>query len=166
VFKRRATLIVAGLTLGCFSFIPSTPAHAGSSKQDRVERAVFHQLNSIRAQNGLRPLRRSRGLARAADVKAREVTRTQILSHDSPNGTSMQSRVRKYVKARTVGETIGYVPARSRQANAIVDAWMASPSHRQALLSPAFRRMGVGRRKGSMGASRVAVIAVDLASSK
>lgn len=164
--KRRATLIVAGLTLGCFSFIPADPAAAGSAKQDRVERAVVKQVNSIRAQHGLRPLRRSRGLARAADVKAREVASTQVLSHDSPDGTPMHSRVRKYVKARSVGETIGYVPARSRQASAIVRAWMASPSHRQALLSPTFRRVGVGRRKGSFGSSRVAVIALDLASSR
>ena len=163
--KRRATIVVAGLTLGC-SVSPAAPAHAGSAKQDRVERAVIKKVNQIRAQHGLRSLRRSRGLARAADVKAREVTRTRILAHESPDGTPMHARVRRYVKARTVGETIGYVPARSRQASAIVNAWMGSPSHRSALLSPHFRRVGVGRRKGTLGAGRVAVIAVDLASGR
>lgn len=163
--KRRATLIVAGLMLGSTQ-ISTAPAHAGSAKQDRVERSVLKQVNAIRAQHGLRQLRRSRALARAADVKAREVTQTQVLSHDSPDGTPMHSRVRKYVKAKSVGETIGYVPAGSRQATAIVNAWMASPSHRQALLSPQFRRVGVGRRNGSMGSSRVTVVALDLASSR
>ena len=162
--KRRATCIVAGLTLGCA--LPAAPAHAGSAKQDRVERAVVKQVNTIRAQNGLRKLRRHRGLARAADVKAREVARTAVLSHSSPDGTSMDQRVRKYVRARAVGETLGYVPTRSRQAQRIVDNWMASPSHRAALLSPTFRRVGVGRRKGRVGSRRVAVIALDLASSK
>jgi uncharacterized protein YkwD len=162
--KRRATFIVAGLTLGCA--VPAAPAHAGSATQDRVERAVVRQVNAIRAQHGLRALRRSHGLARAADVKAKEVARTAVLSHSSPDGTSFDQRVRQYVRARTVGETLGYVPARSRQADRIVQNWMASPSHRAALLSPAFRRVGVGRRKGRVGAHRVAVIALDLASSR
>ena len=163
--KRRATLVVAGLTLGCVVPHPAT-AEAGSAKQDRVERAVVKKVNSIRAQHGLRKLRRSHGLARAADVKAREVQSTTVLSHSSPDGTPMQTRVRRYVRAKAVGETLGYVPRRSPQANAIVKAWMSSPSHRAALLSPGFRRVGVGRRKGKMGRSRVAIIALDLASAK
>ena len=163
--KRRATLAVAGLTLGCA--LPSAaPAHAGSAKQDRVERAVIKKVNSIRSQHGLRKLRRSRGLARAADVKAREVASTSVLSHASPDGTPMQARVRRFVRARVVGETVGYVPTRSSQATAIVNAWMSSPSHRAALLSPTFRRVGAGRRKGRMGSKRVAVFALDLASSR
>jgi uncharacterized protein YkwD len=162
--KRRATYLVAGLTLGCA--LPAAPADAGSAKQDRVERAVVKQVNSIRAQHGLRALRRSRGLARAADVKAKEVASTAVLSHASPDGTPMHQRVRRYVNARAVGEALGYVPARSPQANRIVKAWMASPSHRAALLSPSFRRVGVGRRKGRVGSNRVAVIALDLASGR
>ena len=160
--KRRATFAVAGLTLGCA--LPAAPAHAGSATQDRVERAVIKKVNSIRAHHGLRGLRRSRGLARAADVKAIEVARTAVLSHSSPDGTPMPTRVRRYVRARAVGETVGYVPTRTRQASAIVRAWMASPSHRAALLSPRFRRAGVGRRTGRIGSTRVAVFALDLAS--
>jgi uncharacterized protein YkwD len=162
--KRRATLVVVGLTLGCS--LPAAPAEAGSAKQDRVERAVFKKVNAIRAQHGLRKLRRHRGLSRAADVKAKEIATTQVLSHSSPDGTSMDQRVRRYVRAEQLGETLGYVPARSKQAQRIVDNWMASPSHREALLSPVFRRAGVGRRKGRLGASKIAVIAHDLASAR
>jgi uncharacterized protein YkwD len=162
--KRRATVVVAGLMLGCA--VPAAPAQAGSAKQDRVERAVVKEVNTIRAQHGLRKLRRHRGLARAADVKAKEVVSTAVLSHSSPDGTAMEQRVRRYVRAKSVGETIGYVPTGSRQAQQIVTSWMASPEHRAALLSPAFHRVGVGRRKGRVGSSRVAVIALDLASSR
>ena len=162
--KRRATLVVAGLTLGCA--LPAAPAEAGSAKQDRVERAILKQVNAIRARNGLRKLRRHRGLARAADVKAHEVATTKVLSHSSPDGTSMDERVRQYVRAVRVGETLGYVPAKSKQAKRIVDGWMASPSHRAALLSPAFRRVGVGRRRADLGSGKIAIIALDLASSR
>jgi uncharacterized protein YkwD len=162
--KHRATFAVAGLTLGCAA--AAAPAEAGPARQDRVERAVVRQVNAIRAQRGLRHLRRHHGLARAADVKAKEVAHTAVLSHASPDGTSMDQRVRRYVRARAVGETIGYVPAQSHQAQLIVDRWMASPAHRAALLSGTFRRVGVGRRRGRVGAGRVTVIALDLASSR
>ena len=163
--KRRTTLVVVGLTLGCA--LPAAPAEAaGSAKQDRVERAVVKQVNAVRAQHGLRKLRRHRGLARAADVKALEVAATKVLSHSSPDGTSMDQRVRQYVRAKHVGETLGYVPARSRQARRIVKDWLASPGHRAALLSPVFRRVGVGRRTTNLGSGKIAIIALDLASSK
>jgi uncharacterized protein YkwD len=162
--KHRAMLVVAGLGLGCA--LPVAPAEAGSAKQDRVERAVVKKVNQLRAQHGLRKLRRHRGLSRAADVKAREVVQTTVLTHVSPDGTSMDQRVRRYVRAQTVGETLGFVPDAPAQAQQIVTSWMASPVHRTALLSPTFRRVGVGRRKGRLGASRIAVIALDLASSR
>jgi uncharacterized protein YkwD len=162
--KRRATVAVAVLTLGCA--IPAAPAHAGSAKQDRVERAIVKKINEIRRSHGLKPLRRSPALARAADVKAKEVARTAVLSHSSPDGTSMAERLRRYVRARLVGETLGYVPMRSPQATMIVRAWMNSPGHRQAILSPKFRRAGVGRRNGRLGPHRIAVIALDLASTR
>jgi uncharacterized protein YkwD len=162
--KCRATLVVAGLTLGCA--LPAAPAQAASASQDRVERAVVMKVNSIRARHGLRRLRRSSALSRAADVKANEVATTSVLSHSSPDGTPMYARVRRYVRARAVGETVGYVPARSRQASLIVRAWMRSPSHRAALMSRSFRRVGVGRRSARFGSRRVAVFALDLASAR
>jgi uncharacterized protein YkwD len=160
--KRRATLAVAGLTLGCA--VPAAPAYAGSARQDRVERAIVHEINVIRHQSGLRALQRSKGLARAADRKAYELARTRVLSHASPDGTPMDARIRRYVRARDLGETIGMVSTRTRQAATIVQAWMDSPAHRSALLSPEFKRVGAGRRKGRLGLSHVAFFTLDLAS--
>ena len=164
MFKRSAASAAAGLTLGCA--LGAAPAGASPTRYDSTERSVVAQVNAIRAQHGLRTLRRSTGLSRAADKKAREVVRTDSLSHTSPNGASMQSRVRRYVKARAVGETLGVVPRNGPQAARVVGAWMSSPSHRAALLSPSFRRVGIGRRKGSIGSGRVAVFALDLASAR
>jgi len=160
-FPLRTTLGVATLSICCAA--PAAPALAASAKQDRVERAVVQQVNAIRAQHGLRALRRSRGLARAADVKAREVAQTNVLSHSSPDGTPMMARVRRYVDAHAFGETLGTTPRGGGEAAIIVRAWMSSPAHRAALMSPRFRRVGVGRRATSGHRS---IIAVDLASAR
>lgn len=162
--KRRATLVVAGLTLGC-SLTPAAPAGA-TPQQDRIERSVLDRINTIRAQSGVRRLRRSYGLAIAADQKAREVAGTDRLAHSSPDGTAMGLRVRRYVRARAIGETLGLVPQSASQAATIVSSWMASPGHRAALLSPRFRRAGLSRRSAVVDADRVAVFALDLASAR
>jgi uncharacterized protein YkwD len=77
---------------------------------------------------------------------------------------AMGPRVRRYVRARAVGETLARVPfAMSGNAGAIVDAWMRSPSHRATLLSRSFRRVGVARRAGRGGS---VFFTVDLASAR
>ena len=152
-FRRAAALAVGLTTLGS-----TTPAPAQSPKHDSVERSVIRKLNAIRAQSGLRRLRASRGLARAADAKSASMAATGDFSHGA-----MGPRVRRYVRARSVGETLAWVPLRlSGDANAIVGAWMDSPSHRATLLSGRFARLGVARRYG-----RGAVFfTVDLASAR
>ena len=150
---RRAAALAVGLTT-----LTTTPAAAQSPKHDRVERSVLRKLNAFRASSGLRKLRASRGLARAADAKSRSIAATGDFSHGA-----MGPRVRRYVRARSVGETLAQVPLPvSGDAGAIVGAWMASPSHRATLLSPGFRRVGVARRyaRGSV------FFSVDLASAR
>ncbi len=160
----RAPLVAAGLTLGCA--LPASPAHAAPSHPDRVERLVLDQVNVLRARHGLRGLRRTAALARSADQKALEVVTTSTLSHASPDGTPMEARVRRHVRARTVGETLGVVPAQGDEASAIVGAWMRSPHHRAQLLSTRFRRAGITRRHGWVAGGSMAVMALELASAR
>jgi uncharacterized protein YkwD len=46
----------------------------------------------------------------------------------------------------------------------VVRMWMHSPPHRASLLSRSFRRIGIARRKGSLGRTRAVVFTADLAS--
>lgn len=138
-FRRAAALAVGLTTLGS-----TTPAVAQSSRHDAVERSVIRKLNQIRAQSGLRKLRRSPGLARAADAKSTAMAATGNFSHGD-----VHARVRRYVRARAIGETLAWVPrSRGRSARTVVDSWMGSPAHRALLLSGSFRRVGVARRSG------------------
>jgi uncharacterized protein YkwD len=152
-FRRAAALAVGLTTLGSTS-----SGSAQSPKHDAVERSVIRKLNAVRAESGVRGLRSSAGLARAADAKSAAMAATGNFAHGDTGG-----RVRRFVRARAVGETLAWVPrSMARDANAVVDAWMRSPSHRATLLSGSFRRVGVARRSG-----RGAVFfTVDLASAR
>jgi uncharacterized protein YkwD len=157
---RRATALAVGLTtLG--STTPAS-AEAASPKHDRMEQKVAGWLNLIRIQHGVRPLRSSGRLAGAAHAKSGEIAATGNFAHGDVRG-----RVSRYVRARTIGETIAYVPtSRRRKAVTVVGAWMQSPSHRSTLLSGSFARVGVGRRLGYVGGRRAIIFTVDLASAR
>ena len=154
----------AALAVGLTSLGTTTPASAGPAPpaMDAVERSVIGKLNWIRAHHGVRRLRASRGLAQAADAKSAAVVATGDFSHGDVRG-----RIGSFVRARTVGETMAYVPpAEAADAGALVQAWMRSPSHRATLLSGHFARIGVARRAGSLGGGRAVVFTVDLASAR
>jgi uncharacterized protein YkwD len=70
----------------------------------------------------------------------------RFVSHSSSDGTPFYSRIRRVTHARRVGETI--IEYRGgMSARRIVRAWMHSPPHRAELMSPGYRRIGVGRAR-------------------
>ena len=161
----RTALLAGSAVICCCAILAWQPvqATAARARLDRTERKVIRIVNHIRARHGLRRLRACRPLSRAAADHTRDMLRRNFLSHASSDGTSMSQRVRRYTRARWVGESIAVVPGRGTARRA-VRMWMRSPAHRAVLLSPAGRRIGVGRRRGRLGFGRRAVFTADLAS--
>ena len=158
-FRRAAAVAVGLTTLGTTT--PAT-AQVESPKHDSVERSVIRKLNWIRAQSGVRKLRASPGLARAADAQSTTIATTGIFAHGDVRG-----RVSRFVRAKSVGETLAWVqPAQASDVGAVVRSWMRSGSHRDALLSGQFARIGVARRSGRIGGGAAVVFTVDLASAR
>ncbi len=154
---RRAAAVAVGLT----TLAPAS-AEAAPAKHDSVERSVIRKVNAIRSQHGVRRLRTSRGLARAADSKSAAVAATGDFSHGDVRG-----RVLRFVRASTVGETLAWVPpSQGANADSVLGAWMASASHRATLLSGRFARVGVARRSGNVGGGSAVVFTVNLASAR
>ena len=83
--------------------------------------------------------------------------RSNFFSHGD-----FSSRLRRYTRARHIGETIAMTSRCS--ASKVVRMWLNSPPHRAVLLSGDFRRIGLGRRKGSLGAGPACVVTADFAS--
>jgi uncharacterized protein YkwD len=145
---RSVALVLSTLTtLLVLSFAASAPA----------AEAAGPRLDRARAAYGLRRMRANRRLARAADVHSRSMLRSDYFSHGA-----FSQRVRRYASFRRVGETIAW---RSRcSARGFVRMWLNSAPHRAVLLSRTFRRIGVGRRKGRLGATRACMVTADFAS--
>ena len=136
-----------------------------SAQTDGVEAEVVRLLNGIRSSQGLPALRADSDLNDAADSHSRGMVSSGLFSHDSASGTRCDVRIRRFVKARLVGETISWLagtPA-AQQAQRTVDLWMNSPPHRATLLTAGFRRIGVSRKGGRMFGRQGVAFTADLA---
>ncbi len=71
---------------------------------DSLEPAVLAGINKARKARGLRPLRASGALARAATRHARSMAREGYFSHTSGDGTGPSARIRRFYGGSAVGE--------------------------------------------------------------
>jgi uncharacterized protein YkwD len=133
------------------------PAQAAGPRVDRGERAVVRAINKARAHHGIKRLKTAPRLALAADVHTRNMLVRNYFSHGA-----FAQRVRRYVSFRRIGETIAWSSRCS--ARGIVRMWLNSSGHRAVLLSRGFHRVGIGRRKGSLGSRRACVVTADFGS--
>jgi uncharacterized protein YkwD len=169
----RKALIAIGLTLTA-TFLTATlplllappPAHAATTPT-LVERRVVALINLQRAEHGLARLSFRTSLVRAARAHTREMAARTVLTHVSENGWTPAPRVRYfgYTVADctfwTMGEDIacGRAGTTAGRPAAIVALWMQSAPHREVLLTPRLRDIGVGI---ALGADGMRYFTVDL----
>ncbi len=98
---------------------------------------VLNLVNAERAKVGATPLRLANDLQEATAIRAREIIGN--FSHTRPNGSNCFTVMRN--RGRTYGENIA---AGHASAAEVVEQWMNSDGHRQNILNPRFRELGVG----------------------
>jgi uncharacterized protein YkwD len=127
---------------------PSASVTLGAAPAPAVEEAVSCLLRGIRADRGLAPLSRSGDLEAAARRHGADMVAWRYFAHVSPSGGTVDKRARRagYLDGPcwVLGEDLGWAPAAISSAQAVVDAWMESPSHRAVILDPRFREIGIG----------------------
>ena len=158
----RMPVSLLAIIAGLFMIFPAT----GSAKTDRVSREVAKRVNAERAKRGLPTLRVNRRLESAARRQSGWMGAARSLGHGpTGSGKTRLTKLCSQLKAKTVGETIGWIRYRSvrLQAEAIVRWWMNSPPHREALMSPTFRQIGVGRRIGKIPGGKAVWFTADMA---
>src|SRR3972149_9755309 len=98
---------------------------------------VIRLTNEKRAQNGLSPLTNNPTLSQAAQAKGADMLNRDYWAHVSPDGTQPWKFFTDFgYKYRYAG---AHLARGFQNAPSAVDAWMASPSHKDNLLSPKYR---------------------------
>jgi uncharacterized protein YkwD len=146
---RRARSLLLILTVSAVALAgPAAGSRATATRQAGLDGSLLVQLNALRARHGLAPLRLSPRLSAAADRHSLEMARDGYFAHESANGSAFWKRVQRFYpttgyRSWAVGENLLW---QSPELNApeAIKLWMASPPHRENLLSRAWREVGVG----------------------
>ena len=108
---------------------------------------MIARINDQRRARGLKPLRISRGLTAAAKYHSREMGVNGFFEHESANGAPFWKRLERFYPSGrgswAVGENIFY-ESPDTTARSTVHEWMTSPPHRENILSPDWREIGIG----------------------
>lgn len=117
---------------------------------------VIRLTNIQRSANGLSVLTENASLNGAALAKGQDMLAKGYWAHFAPDGTSPWSFFLKFgYKYKYAGENL----ARDFQdASSAVNAWMNSPSHRENILNPNYREIGIGVVEGSLSGADTTII--------
>ena len=164
--KRKIFTFAAALALTICSILPVSAAGTGrtdaapvsyvcsqcpdasvsSSAMSRLERTAADLVNAERRARGLAPLTVSSDLSAKARIKSADMNQNRYFSHNSPTYGSPFAMMKSLgISYRSAGENIAM---HYRTADAVVRAWMASPSHRANILSTNYTTMGIGYVNG------------------
>jgi len=138
-----------------FASVHAAPISADVREDTRVDRRsaleveIVRELNRVRIDRGLRPLRATPDLRTAARLHTKTMLDAGFFGHESPDGTSFSDRVRRFYTNRgwrrwAVAETLLASTDTATDARSVVSAWLGSPPHRAIVLDPVFRDVGVG----------------------
>jgi uncharacterized protein YkwD len=113
-----------------------------------LERSVLSEVNALRREYDLVPLRFSPGLTSAARRHSIEMAKRGYFGHRSSGGEGFGRRIARFYPMRgrhywAVGENLLWSSGQLN-ATAAVDLWLNSPSHREIMLDPHWREVGVG----------------------
>lgn len=121
--------------------LPSEPIQ---QEQDLLawEKQVAALVNEERAAAGLAPLAINRELSKVARHKSADMRDANYFSHQSPTYGSPFDMMQQFgIDFNYAGENIA---AGQTSPEAVMEAWMNSPGHRENILNPNFTHIGVG----------------------
>ena len=163
------------LALALLSIGASVAGAAGTggrtpSAADQLESQVLTELNKIRRAHGLVPVKISRPLTSAADAHSKAMGSFGFFAHESQDGSVFWKRVKRFYGPGksgnwSVGENLLW-STEGLDAAAALKLWMASPKHRENILTARWREVGlsavtVPAAPGIFGGRDVTIVTSD-----
>jgi uncharacterized protein YkwD len=164
-------LVLAVSVVGlCLVASPAGAISERPSAMRTLEQGVLANLNALRRQHGLAPLRLSSALSTAARQHSSEMASRGYFSHNSANGSSFDRRIGRFYSSRgkrywSVGENLLWSSPDVDPTGAL-DMWLNSSKHRQIMLTARWREVGlsavhVTSAPGTFGGREVTIVTAD-----
>lgn len=108
---------------------------------------VIAETNQERSAEGLKALKESAELRRAAELKVDDMFARQYFEHNSPSGEGPSDLAKQVGYAFViVGENLAL--GNFENDASLVDGWMASPGHRENIMRGVYTEIGVAVKRG------------------
>jgi uncharacterized protein YkwD len=122
--------------------------------ETQMESSIGCLINQERASYGLAPVTPNADLRQAALSHSNEMIREGYFEHTSPAGLTFIDRIdatgyMRGARSWVVGENLVWGTGPLSTPQALVTAWMNSPPHRENLLKPGFREIGIAAVPGT-----------------
>ena len=171
--SRTIRLVALALT-AVGLWVVASPAGATSQRPttalSTLEQAVLTDINALRREHHLAPLRVSSRLSAAARQHSSEMAARGYFSHTSANGSSFDRRIARYYPMGgshywSVGENLLW-SSPDVDASGALDMWWNSPEHRKNMLTARWREIGlsavhVPAAPGTYGGREVTIVTTD-----
>jgi uncharacterized protein YkwD len=155
-------------------WVVASPAGATAdrptSSLSALEQGVLADLNALRKQHGLAPLRVNSKLSAAARQHSQEMAARGYFSHDSANGATFDRRIARYYPVSgsrfwSVGENLLW-SSPDVDAGGALEMWWNSAAHRKNMLTARWREIGlsavhVAAAPGLYGGREVTIVTTD-----
>jgi uncharacterized protein YkwD len=140
-----ALVVVAAL--GTIPFATAANTRVATQRVAPLEQSILREVNRVRADGGLRPLKLSRPLQSAAAFQSRSLLTLGVFEHDTDATGTFGDRLHRFYpvipgRAWGAGENLLWSSAGIDAAQA-VQIWLDSPPHRKNLLDPTWREFGI-----------------------
>jgi uncharacterized protein YkwD len=163
---RRGSTVLANFPVYCGIAPPDSlrvtaTTVTSASNPEAVEKQILDLVDRDRADSGLPPLQRDPRLARVARAYSREMAETGEVAHVSQRTGNAVDRVRAAGIApmpTVIAENVG----RDYSADGIERALMASPGHRDNILSGAVTHVGVGVAVGKQEGNAIPIFVTQV----
>lgn len=141
---------------GIINFVPKINPNILGYASNITIQEVVNLTNQKRAQAGLSTLSLNQALSSAAYTKGRDMIDRDYWAHVAPDGTQPWKFFSTFgYKYRYAGENL----ARDfSNASTAVEAWMNSPTHRENILNPKYKEIGIGVVEGDLAGSDTTII--------
>lgn len=148
-------LLLAVFNLGIRFFHVAMPDVLGYATDIRIEQ-LLSSTNAKRVEAGLNPVSLNSTLSQAAAAKAADMFANNYWAHNSPQGKTPWDFI--------IGSGYRYVLAGENLAKnfqtstGVVDAWMASPTHKANIVKPGYNDVGFAILNGVLNGEETTLV--------
>lgn len=142
VLRSSIAFLALKVFLVAFAFFIPAEAFVAPDVLLQQGQRLIAMTNEVRAQNNLPPLKTNSPLTHSAQMRADDMNEQQYFSHRSPDGHGVNYFVsRSGYNYSVTGENLAMGFS---DANALMGAWMKSPTHYANLIDKDYEDFGIG----------------------